>query len=275
MPYAVVQITLDPIPEETLIAAFKSLPNLTDIDARHMLRDAFGILVDGQTEEDARTLARALAGSGIQTEVIDQQQLAPMPSPQRMRRAELKPEHLVLYDSLMRPYSVGWEHVILIAAGRVKLAEFVEKTTRKVRPNAGAAYGGGMGMGYTGVGMGGRVGSVGGVSIERKRKEESNWRLALELVLDIAPARHRLLDHEFNFSYLGERRQTASEKNFLAAAGDLIGCARNAILNLGFMSLAEDLSKITKYPSEHAFEEEIRWLLWRTRGTTELPTKWD
>ena len=87
--------------------------------------------------------------------------------------------------------------------------------------------------------------------------------LTLEILLDVAPARVRIEADRFNFSYLGDRLGDSRPHNYAALAHDCLAHATRAVLNRGAARLKHDPRNLMAYPSKHAFEEEIVWLLWR------------
>src|SRR5438128_10608826 len=68
--FAVLQFSLE-IPEvEKLKRAFRSVKSLTESDAHTLANDAFGILVNNLSPQDAMSLQGALLAEGIRTAVV-------------------------------------------------------------------------------------------------------------------------------------------------------------------------------------------------------------
>lgn len=243
--------TLDPPDTDKLARAFRAVPSLTDTDALTLAKDAFGILVDGLSAEEAVILEQALLNAGVDVEAVDQKDLPELPPAKRLKRADCLPEGLVLYDALNRPSRVAWKHVILLAAGNVRLSDFrrIEKE-RVIRR----------------VGMGRAVFSI--YLTDVRTKEEANLRLVLEFLLDVEPFRYRMEAGGFNYSYLGSRLRRGPVENYLLFARDLLTFGTGATLNRGAAALAEDPPRTFEYPSKHAFEEELVWLLWRSSSAS-------
>jgi len=245
MPYAVIQTDARKPPVEALERAFKVLRELVDMDAQTLAKDAYGIVAGGLPAEQARNLSNALAAEGIATEVISEDDLLRLPAAMKTRQIDCLAGRLVVYDTLDRPIEIDWAHVALIAAGFVVLSRF--KRMEKTR--------------Y--VSCGGSGGRVRVPVTDVRHKEERPARPLLELYLDIAPGRYRLFGDECRYGYLGARAASARLDNFPLLVRDLAHYATRAVLTRGTESLRSDQTLTLRYPSRHAFEEEIVWSLWR------------
>jgi len=246
MPYAIVQKTLDMPGREQLVAAFRSLPDLTDYDAASMAKDAFGILVERLPMAKAGRLLQALHANGVEAEMVDHNALPPLPAANPIRRADLTLEAFVAYDVVDRPNEVAWNDVLLIAAGAVQVTEFNHVVTERVT------------MDYTS----GRS-AVPIVKYEHEDKAEDQCRMRLELFLAVPPGRYQIAAEKFSFACLGDRVGAHTGASFAAF---VVECARRsprAVLNRAAQLLTEDASRLIRYPSRHAFEEESVWQLWR------------
>ena len=123
MPYAVLQTDLNPPGIEQLQRAFRSVSGLTPGDAFILGKDAFGILVKNFAEKQAAAMQGALRAEGIGTEIVDQKFLPELPRTHFVSRFDCSPEHLLIYDPLGRPFALEWRHIVLIAAGAVRLTD--------------------------------------------------------------------------------------------------------------------------------------------------------
>src|SRR5687768_9952591 len=132
MPYAVLQTDLNPPRIDQLQRAVRFVPGLTPGDAHILGKDAFGILVKNFSEEQAGSLQRALRDEGMETEIVDQSLLPEIPPKKIVHRLDCLPEHLLIFDPLGRSFSLDWRHVMVVAAGAVRLTEFVQR--RQERP---------------------------------------------------------------------------------------------------------------------------------------------
>ncbi|KPK81336.1 MAG: hypothetical protein AMJ81_10695 [Phycisphaerae bacterium SM23_33] len=254
MAYAVVQKTLDPPSVEQLCRAVQAVPGLTRYDATVLAADAFGIIAENLSLESASVIQRRLAAEGYETELVDQDKLPTLPPPTGLRRADCLPECLVVYDALGRPKRIQWAQVCLVAAGSVRLSEFkrVERQYVVYHPGPWLL-------------------AVPVVLSDFADREERNLRLALEILIEAAPARYRATAHNFNYGYLGPRQHRRPAENFALLVRDLMQLAINASANRGAVGLAQDPAQTLEYPARHAFEEEMIWLLWKLRGPRPLP----
>ena len=245
MPYAILQTDLTPPSLDQLKRAFRTVKFLTEVDAHTLGNDAFGILVKNLDADRAAALQSALRAEGVETEIADQRALPEMPATKFVARLDCLPDGLLIYDPLGRSFRLEWGHLLMIAAGNVRLTDFarVEKTRYETRYDWGHPS----------------VEQVTDVST----KEEQNQHLVLELILTRAVARYSVTADKFNFAYLGPRRTKNLPENFALLVRDLIQFAPQAALNRGAFHLRENTGAPFTYPSKNAFFEEIIWLLRR------------
>ena len=248
MPYAIVQKSLEPPPVPALAQAFRALPQLTDIDAATMAKDAFGILVQGLELADAGRLLQAMHAAGIEAEMVDHKSLPQLPPSRPCRRAAPSPEQLVACDHLGREQVFEWSRVLLLAAGGVRGTEFKHVARERIVPGSYHGQRGGEPVTRT----------------EHKDVAEEVVEMTLEIFLDVAPGRIHIEASRFHFGYLGDRLRDSRPHNYAALVGDCLAHAPDrAVLNRGAARLKQDPRKLMTYPSEHAFEEEVVWLFWR------------
>lgn len=248
MNYAILQTTLDTPDFDKLRRAFRSVSSLTDADAHILGNDAFGILVKGKPLAEATTLQAALRAEGIEAHVIPEDDLPALPPTKFLNRVEARPEALTIYDPVGRSFAVEWGHVMLIAAGSVRLTDFNRIRTEK-RVTRYDAQGGA----YT------------ETVVDYNTREERNAHFLLEIILTRGVARYSIKADPaalLLFRYLGERRTDSLAQNFALLVQDLMTYAPHAAVNRGAYSLREAGGSLFAYPSKNAFFEEITWLLW-------------
>jgi hypothetical protein len=233
-------------PVEALKRAFRSVKCLTQYDAVILANDAYGILVKHLSGEDAATLQGALQAEGVQTEIVDEGSLPILPATKFVHRLDCLPESLVIYDPLGRGFPLEWPHVMMVAAGRVRLEE-----TSQSRPHQTVTRHDLFGAAQP------------QLLSELGREGEGNHHLVLEIILTRAVLCYSATADKFNFQYLGDRKAAAESANFALLVRDLATFAPHAILNRGAQSLIQDAKEVFDYPSRNAFHEEIIWLLWR------------
>ncbi len=244
MNFVVLQKTLDIPPVEKIEQALLSVEGFARIDAQTFANDAYGILVKNLSAEQAGAFSGALLSQGIDNEVVAESHLVPLPQTKFVHRLDCTLEGLLIYDPLGRSFLLAWGHILLIAAGCVRLTDFT-RVERKVWA-ADDVDGGVIPM------------------IESHSVEERNNHLLLEIIVSGAVQRYSVSAEKFRFDYLGERRTKNLPENFALLVQDLAAFAPHAMLNRGAFFLKQN-EALFPYPSKNAFFEEITWLLWRMK----------
>lgn len=105
----------------------------------------------------------------------------------------------------------------------------------------------------------------------RRPRRVTSRRHVLERFLNAYPERYRIVADAFSYDGLGLRVSHHYSRDFMTFAGDVIanGTA-HASFNMGALQVGGDYGDVRTYPSEHAFEEEIRWILLRSRGSSRM-----
>jgi hypothetical protein len=248
MPYAVLQTDLNTPSVEQLQRAARFVAGLTPADGAILVRDAFGILVKDFSEQQAGALQGSLRVEGVETEVVDQSLLPELPPIKFVHRLECLPEHLMIHDPLGRAFPVEWKNIMLIAAGSVRLTDFVRQQEERpvVRYTAG-------GTPYR------------ETEYETFSREERNFHGLAEMVITGAVLRFCLDAGKFNFSYLGERKTKDVSRNLGLVIQDAIQFCPNAARNRGAEAIRLHSEPTFAYPSKNAFHEEIVWMLWQMK----------
>ncbi len=249
MGYAVLQKELSVPPVERLKRAFRSVKGLTAFDAQIIANDAYGILVRNMGLPEANTLQANLRAEGIETDVVDERQLPVLPNPKFVQRLDCTPEALMIYDPLGRPFPLEWRHILLIAAGGVRLSEF-----KRIRTETPVVRYTPDGYAYT------------DTEVEHRSREERNYHLLLEIVITRAALRYSATAEQLKFQYLGSRRTDNQNENFRLLVQDLAQFAPQAVINRGAYYLRENSGEPFAYPTKNSFFEEIIWLLWRAQS---------
>ncbi|MFC1499313.1 hypothetical protein ACFLS1_12700 [Verrucomicrobiota bacterium] len=243
--YVILQKTTAKPPVAKLERAFKVLAELVDIDAPTLANDAYGIIADKLSRERADKLNKALLSEGIETEVVEQDKFLKLPKPKQLKRLDCLPEKLVVYDAIGRPQDIQWPQVKLLAAGIVSTVDFNRIEKERVVYKRGP-----------------RGGAYPIFLTDVSHDEEMKSKFLLEIYLDVAPGRYHVEADQCAYNYLKERLNSGYMNNFCLMMQDITKYARQAILSRGAESMKQEGNQILKYPSKHAFEEEIIWLLW-------------
>lgn len=244
MTFAVLQKTLDIPPVEKIERALMSIKGFTRVDAHRFANDAYGILVKNISGEQANAFSQSLLNQGIETDVVAQSDLPSLPQTKFVQRLDCTAEALLIYDAIGRSFPLEWQHVMMIAAGCVRVTDFkrVEKPSFRTSDSEGGTY---------------ETTSISSV-------EERNNRLLLEIVVTGAVLRYSVSAERFRFDYLGERRTRSLPENFALLVQYLAAFAPHAMLNRGAFFLKRN-ENLFPYPTKNAFFEEITWLLWRMK----------
>lgn len=247
MRYVLLQKALEVPAIEKLKTAFRGSGVLTEADAHVLGRDAFGILVKNLTAEKASLLHSRLLAVGVETELMPEKLLPQLPQTKFVRKLQVTEQALILHDALGRPFPLEWQHVMMIAAGNVRMQEFKRiRTEREVTQ-------------FTADGMAYET-----TEVDYSSKEESNFRYMLEIIVSRAVLRYTVeVDKSFLGAFLGMRFDRDLAKSFGLTVRDLLQFIPHAATNRGAYYLRENSPEPFSYPSKNAFYEEITWLLWR------------
>jgi hypothetical protein len=248
MLYAVLQTDLNPPGHDQLLRAFRIVPGLTPYDAKILGNDAFGVLVKNFSAEQSAALQGALRGEGIETEIVEQSLLPEMPPAKIVHRLECHPEHLVIFDPFGNSFPLEWRHVLLIAAGAVRLSEFVRREVKRpVQRYHGS----------------GQVSDE--VESDSVTREERNFHLLGEIIITGAALRYSFAADKFDFAGLKARNLNSPAGNFCLFVREMIQFCPHAGSNRGASGLAHKAPEIFSYPTKNAFHEEIVWMLWQIK----------
>jgi hypothetical protein len=238
MPFAIMQKELMAPSVEHLARAFRSLPNLTALDAQTAVNDAFGIIWRGLDVEAASAMQDALMKQGIEVEAVEESELPVLPPAKVIKQIEFLPGQLSMYDPMGRVFALPWRDLMLIAAGNVRLRDY-------------------RGKGHT---------PADATHNNDFARNDDNLHLMLELVLAGGVARYSMIADEFVFNHLGARLTKDTPRNFELVVRELADHAPHAGLNRGAFLICQNEKDIFTYPNKAAFFEEIMWFLWRIGG---------
>lgn len=119
MTYALLQTAITPPPVDALQRAFKAgaAQTISMADAIFAADDAFGILSRDLPEDDALSLAAALAAEDIFVEVVAERDLPRLPEPQFFLSTQLNPDTIEFFDAREKADPAPWAALRLIAVG--------------------------------------------------------------------------------------------------------------------------------------------------------------
>ncbi len=215
-------------------------------DCARLLRELFGIIAGNLSQTDALALQAALKARNITTEAVDETVLPVLPLPRRVRSLKLVEDGITLVDIYDRETSYEWQHIVFAAGGGLlHLKSVQDQALKEVYVPGGR---GGASDVRTVIVTGHHFENVPEFRLELFVPTESprvQWVLTKDWVLTVNDAHLRLRDGD----------QLAS----------LLGALGNALapehVNLGIKKAMA--SEPFRYPSVHAFEEEIVWSLYQ------------
>jgi len=246
MPYCLVQADSVAPTADQLKRAFKSLKTLTEADAIKLAREACGILKKNLSLTDARVLQRALQGEGVPTHLLDATQLPKLPDAKFVRRVEIQPQALAIFDPLGRIVPLPWQHLTLVAAGTVRhfgvSATRTEVTVNTFDPIRGLRT---------------------KVVTDLRHKIEDDAKLMLDIFLTVGVMRFQIEAESFQFKYCFDRPDLNLPQKLGLLIQMLAEHAPHAVMNRGAAALRDGHPENAAYASKMALFDESTWLLWR------------
>ncbi len=244
--YAVLQKdAASPTPDQ-LKNAFKPFNHLTDADAVRLAVGTRGILMKNVGQDMARAVQLALQAEGVAVAIVAENELPKLVNAHQLRRLEIGPQDLIIYDHLGRAAGIPWTDISVVAAGAVRHFEVSKAET--VRP--------GLQFDSLTFAPKRRVTDV-------VHKIESGSRFLLEILLADSNKRYQLEAAEFPFKYVIDRPGLSLEEKFIWLVREICRQATQAVLNAGARSLQEGAKTVPAYFNRQALADEVVWLLWQ------------
>jgi hypothetical protein len=244
--FSVVLKQTAPPTADQLKRAFRSFSNLTDADATRLASTAHGILMKRLNNDAARALQLALQSEGVATNVVSEAEFPVLSPAKFIRRLELSPTALTIFDPLGREMPVEWRHISMIAAGAVR--HFEVNKTRSER---------------TEIGFSPMRGLHARVVEDVHRRVQADRRLVLEILLFGGSMRFETEAAQFLFKPLLDDPKMPIEAKFGWLVRQLCERAPHAAVNRGAFALREGDTELPEYASRQSLTDEILWLLWR------------
>jgi hypothetical protein len=247
MRYTIVQKELTAPTVEQLRRAFRALPRFADADAIRVAHDACGLLVKDLSSDEAPVLQRALRAEGLTTTLVGDGGLPRLPEAKCVRRLEVQPESLLVFDPIGRVLTTPWARIRLIAAGTVR--HFGVSTTRTEERVT-------------------RFSPIRGLHVKTvedvRHRVESDVRHLVDLFLEDPTARFQVEAEDFLFRFTPGQPDLDVAQKFGHLVHSLIRHAPQAALNRGAAGFRDDdAAPPFLYSSKSAFFDESTWWLWR------------
>ena len=249
MTYCLLQPDASPLPVDALKRAFAAVKGLTETDGLKAAQETWGILIRNLTRETALALQQALHEHGVSTELVEASQLPRLPDAKCIRRAEIQPETLVIYDPLGRAVPVPWGQVSLIAAGAVRHFSLAKTSTREWVHDPSVSSS----LGLTGAMT---------WQTEVRHQFQNQMELLLDLLIGTAAMRFQIEASNFGFKGVFDRPELDLAGKVDELIQRLAQHAPHALLNQGALAGRDQASTRRLYPSKAALLDEEIWLLW-------------
>jgi hypothetical protein len=225
--------------------AFKSFSHLTDADAVRLAAGAHGILMKHLRQDAARALQSAFQAEGIRVAIVAENDLPRLPEARSLRRLELWPQALSVYDPVGRATLIPWRHITLVTAGAAQHVVLNKTHTEFTRRQLDA---------------------VSGTHLKKTTdagpRIEPDSQLLLELIVGHGASRHEIDASQFTFKHVIDRPGIATEEKFIWLVREICREATRAVLNSGARSLLEGRISVPTYTNRQVLTDEIVWLLW-------------
>ena len=243
--FSIILDSLDRVPPDALEHALVGLNNLVTSDATHLARYAFGILAEHLPLDTAVKVRDRLDGAGVRVEIVPQAEVPVVPPIMRVQHLVPGTDGVSLTEHGGKSYTRPWSDVKVLALGVVRRAEtevlYDESVrTRHIR----------FGHGTVAIALAHqfRSGSI------------DHDRILFELITSDVSYELRL----------------AKESNPFGLLHDLTSRAPNVERTAGCEAALQFGDVVPIYPSLHAYQNEIRWRLFRAHtGRARLKTRID
>jgi hypothetical protein len=245
MQYVVVQKETTAPTADQWRRALKPVKHLAEADAARLAREVRGLLIKNVSLEEGLAVQTALQAEGVLTEVVPAGELPALPVAKFVKRLELQPQALLVYDPLGRALPVPWSEVTLLSAGAVRHFGITESATQEwVR-----SYNPMGGLGFT-------------LQTEVRHDIEDQQQFRLEIFLGRAAMRFEIEAATFLFKFVSDRPELNAGEKLALLVQHLARQAPQATLNCGAQAMRDSTPPVA-YASKAALADESIWLLWQ------------
>lgn len=239
----------------SLIDVFGKHYGLIHYEAEQAVRRSRGFIFSKISKQEAEGLSKLCRDAGVETMVIPDNLIAVLPVAVSCTGMDLTADALRYTLENHEAGSVTWDRVTIISSGSVT-EEKTNLTKQKESPSAVDQVTKGIGLLTIGIPI-----TFGRKKEELKETRENIQVIYLELFLKDAPYRLKINADNFNYAYLGKRKQYASVINFHAMLEDINSYAVKAMKNTGFTKmLSKEKLYRQGYDTYRDFEKELKWL---------------
>jgi len=245
--YAVLQMSLEPpVTRDVLERAITATRDLARPDCARLVREMFGIVARNLTQADARALRVALQANNVSTEVVDEVVLPAVPQPKHVRALTLSETGFNLLDLSNCESSYQWKEIVFAAGGSLlHLKSIQDQKWEKA-----------FATGYL------SAAEFTPVIVSSSHSFEDLPEFRLELFLPVESPRVQWVLTTNSVITVNDAHLRLRDTDRLASLLSLLGKVLSPEQsNLGVKKALA--GEVFRYPSLHAFEDEIIWSLYQ------------
>lgn len=233
--FSVLQISLDQMIErDSFLEAAEGAETVPKADLAQAYRDLYGIVVSSVPLGDAQLIKRALDARNFPVEVVNDEELPPLPDEFQVQRVEVEGEWLRFTDSMGRVTSRALADLVFLSGGSMLRTR--AKSENVLNPSKGWRK------------------NDPETRMERVYKEEAGKEFRIEFFFWSAPQRLKLTLVATNAIFVNGRNiQLHKEEEIATAARELRALLPEERTSTGIRKPE------TLYPSLRSYAEEIRW----------------
>lgn len=249
--YALLQISLEPpVTRDVLERAITATKDLARPDGARLVREMFGIIARNLTQADALALQAALQANDVPAEVVDEAVLPALPQPRHIRALNLSETGFSLVDPSNCESSYQWKEIVFAAGGSLlHLRNTQDQKWEKA-----------FSTGYL------SAAEFTPVIVSSSHSFEDVPEFRLELFLPVKSPRLQWVLATNSVITVNDAHLRLRDIDRLASLLSLLGRVLTpGRSNLGIKKALA--GEVFRYPTLHAFEEEIVWSLHRLTHT--------
>jgi len=245
--YSLLQVSLDQtIDRSSLEDASVVVRSVARGDCARLYRELFGILISGLEKKEAEIFQAELKRRHFPTQMVADRDLPRLHEPFTVQRLEVKEEVLLFTDFMGRMQTRPLADLVFLAGGFMTKVEIKTDWAMRVSDPSSTRDG------------------APKIEIEKHRWEEDELEFRLDFFFWAAPNRLRLsLCANTAIFYQGQLMRLRNKDGLLRMMADLLTLLPKERVNIGLMR--QDGEPF--YPSNHCYEEEIRWHFHRLKAS--------
>lgn len=228
----------------------RKVKGITFPEATKMVREHGGFIYENLTEQEVQHLTSEFKAKGIETFTLPMEELVRTSSLIMVDNGKVENGDLCLYETIQTKegikreiYKIKPDQIVMLACGRVKVEEEIEKTefTQEFFPVAGGRY-------------------LRTPAIKTKQVVRNVWKYFLDIFVS-NPLRHfRIEADSFKYGRLGLKIMPTSLKNFISLISWLASYAKDAFIDKNIQFILDGDTLISR--SISGLDTYDNYLLW-------------